>query len=456
MRAALGTLTLGRRPSPLGAQDIRTPAKHRVAVLYLENLAGEKDDEYFTAGMTEDIITDLSKIKELEVASRHDVEPYRGRRLNLPQVGRELGVTHLLEGSIRKAGNRLRITAQLIDTATGFHVWAERYDRELEDVFALQAEIAETIAQALKVTLTSGERAAIQQRPTENLKAYDYYLRGREAIYTWSHARLEEAIGWFEKAIALDPSFAHAHAGLADALNWCSTFFTPKEEDEQRALRAAERALALNDQLSEAHAAYGFSLFNQARAEEGIDACVRAVEIDPANVAAHWILGRLYFMNDRLEEAIPHTRTVTQLKPDFFTPYGELDMMYRRLGKHDQAMRYRELANLACRRHLEAHPNDARAHNWLASGLASEGKRDEAMAEAKKAFELSPDDTIVLYNLACVYALLGENRLAIEFLSSAFDHGWRQFAWAEQDPDLEGIRKDPRYGELLRRVDLEP
>ena len=255
----------GRTRESRGQAAISSPAaapvaEKSVAVLYFENLSGSKDDEYFRDGMTEDIITELSKIKELQVFPRAAVLVYRDKPVTGPQVGRELKAACVLSGSLRRAGNRLRITAQLVQTQTGHSIWAERYDRELKDVFEVQDEIARSISQALRITLSPQEEKAIARKPTESAQAYDYYLRGRQYFHQFRRKGFDFARQMFARAIVIDPGYARAYAGVADCCSFLYMYWDSSEDNLNEADAASRKALELDPDLSEGHASRGLAL----------------------------------------------------------------------------------------------------------------------------------------------------------------------------------------------------
>src|SRR5271170_5141365 len=243
----------GRAPAEKGAEK-------SLAVLYFENPGGAKEDEYFRDGISEDIITELSKIKELWVLTRSAVMGYRDKPTSAPDVGRELNAAYVLEGSLRRAGNRLRITARLVETTTARSVWAERYDRQMEDVFAIQDEIAQSIAKALKLMLTEQEKRAIEKAPTTDVQAYDYYLRGRQFFYQFRGKGFEFARQMFARAIVIDPSYARAYAGVADSCSFLYMYFESIDANLREADSASRRALDIDPELAEAHASRGLAV----------------------------------------------------------------------------------------------------------------------------------------------------------------------------------------------------
>jgi serine/threonine protein kinase/Flp pilus assembly protein TadD len=428
----------------------RPAAKFRIAVFYFENLSEERESDYFRAGMTEDIITELSKVRSWEVRPRTQVLSYKDRPLDIQEAGRELKVTHIVQGSIRKSGNRLRISAQLVDAANASSVWGERYDRDLNDIFEIQAEIAQQIAAALKVHLSGDEKREITRRPTPNLQAYDLYLRGREMIFRLTRAGVDSGIEYFQRAISIDPGYALAHAGLAQALALKLSFFGGSEDLAEQSIASANKALALDSNLSQALTALGLAYLLKRMSPEAVEACRRAIELNPQDAFAAWISGRLAYRLNNYREAIRFFSKTIQLVPDFYTGYSDLAQAYQNLDLAEEAMEARRATIKACRDYLSRYPDEARAYIFLATASAWAGDLKGARAAGEKAEALSPDDPVMMYNLACLYSVLNDQDRAVEWLSMSIQHGRRDFEWMKRDPALENIRNHPRYLELLK------
>src|SRR5436190_1287621 len=294
-------VSLENEPSssrPMPAKD----ARPSIAVLPFTNMSGDPEQEYFSDGITEDIITDLSKISGLFVVARHTAFTYKGKPLKVQQVGHDLGVSFVLEGSVRKAGSRVRVTAQLIEAQNGGHVWAERYDRDLTDIFAIQDEITHAIVEQLKVKLLPQEKKSIQQAPTDNVDAYNYYLKGRELLHRGSKSGYIAAREMFMKATKLDPSYARAYAGIAD----CDTFLyfrTTESVSTADILAMSEKALALEDGLAEAHASRGAALSAMKRYDEAAAEFEKAISLDPNSFEAYYFYARARVFEGKIEEA---------------------------------------------------------------------------------------------------------------------------------------------------------
>jgi non-specific serine/threonine protein kinase len=436
-----------------GPQVVASKQKS-VAVLYFENQSGAKEDEYFRDGITEDIVTELSKIKQLEIFPRSEMLAFRDKPVTAQQVGQQLGAAYVLEGSIRRAGNRVRITAQLVEASTRHSVWAERYDRQLEDVFAIQEEIARSIAQALRITLTPQEEKTMARKPTENPQAYDFYLRGRG--YT-RRENLDYALQMFEQAIQLDPNFALAHAGIATL---CGLNYEIRDQNPkwvERGLAACDRATALAPDLPEVLVAHARILYAQRKYDEAAVLAQRAIERKPDCEGSWNILGRAYFAGGRFEEAAAIAERAIEANGDDYNTYIPYDQALLRLGriKESESLRTREIKVL--RQQLELVPEDVRARILLASNLAYfKQDEDETIRHLQTAVALRPGDPSTLYNAACTYGLLGKKAEALETLKKVFASGYSNRNWAANDPDLSCLYDDPEFKRLVSHDDDPP
>ena len=428
-----------------GASVPAASQQKSVAVLYFENLSSAKDDEYFRDGMTEDIITELSKIGQIRVFPRSEILAFRNKPLTAPEVGHQLGAAYVLEGSIRRAGNRLRITAQLVETKSRHSAWGERYDREIEDVFAIQDEIARSIAQALRVTLTPQEERKIERKPTENLQAYDYYLRGR------SYARRENldfALQMFEQAIKLDPKFALAHAGVA---NVCGMIYELKEQHVkwiERGITACDRAMALDPQSAEVLTARARVSYAQKKYDQAVEFARAAIERQPDCEGTYNILGRAMFASDRFEDAAALVDRALEANGDDYNTYIPYTNALSRLGQHERSRELKERMVGVLERQLELVPEDVRARVLLAGLYADFGQEEEAKHQAEMGVALRPNDANVLFNAACCYGVLGSKAEALAMLKRAFGAGYGNIDWAARDPDLECLYDDPEFQRL--------
>jgi serine/threonine protein kinase/cytochrome c-type biogenesis protein CcmH/NrfG len=431
--------------SPAHPSAMATPQK-TVAVLYFENQSGAKDDEYFRDGITEDIVTELSKIAQLEIFPRSEMLAFRDKPVTAQQVGQQLGAAYVLEGSIRRAGNRVRITAQLVEASTRHSVWAERYDRQLEDVFAIQEEIARSIAQALRITLTPQEEKTIARKPTENPLAYDFFLRGR------NYSRRQDfnyALQMFEQAIQLDPKFALAHAGIA---HLCGLIYEVHEQNSkwiERGLAACDRATALAPDLPEVLVARSRLFYAQRKYDEAALLALRAIEHKPDCEGSWNILGRVYFASGRFEEAAALTERALEANGDDYNTYVPYGQAVERLGHKKDAEHIRERMIKVLRQQLELVPEDVRARILLSSNLAYFGEAEESVRHLQTAVALRPNDGNTLYNAACTYGMLGKKLEALETFKKAVAAGYGNLNWAARDSDLRCLQDDTEFQKLV-------
>jgi non-specific serine/threonine protein kinase len=427
-------------------------AEKSVAVLYFENLSASKEDEYFRDGMTEDIITELSKISQLRVFPRAEMLAYRDKAVTATQVGQELNSAYVLGGSLRRAGNRLRITAQLVETATRHSVWAERYDRQLEDVFAIQDEIAQNIARALEVALSDREKQAIAKAPTTNVEAYDYYLRGRQFFHQFRRKGFEFAQQMFERAIEIDPTYARAFAGIADCCSFLYTYWHASNNTLEQADAASRKALELDPDLAEAHASRGLAVSLRKDYDEAAREFEAAIRLDPKLFEGYYFYARARFAQGKMEEAAHLYEQACQVNPDDYQAPTLLAGTYTSLGRTADSVAARHRALKIIEKHLELHPDDARALYLGAAGLTNIGERQRALDWTRRALAIEPDDPGVLYNVSCNYSLLGRPEEAIECLEKAIENGFGFKQWIEHDSDLDPLRSHPRFQTLLKRL----
>lgn len=427
-------------------------ADKSLAVLYFENPGANKEDEYFRDGITEDLITELLKIKGLRVFSRSAVLAYRDKQATAPQVGRELNAAYVLEGSLRRVGNRLRLNAQLVESRTGHGVWAERYDRQLEDVFAIQDEITQSIAHAMQVMLTEKEKQAIVKAPTSDVQAYDYYLRGRQFFYQWNRKSLEFARQMFARAAVIDPGYAHAYAGVADCCSSIYQYYDASEANLKEAEAASRKALELDPDLAEAHVSRGMAVALSKRYDDAVREFDAALKLNPKLFEAYYFYGRARFAQGNMEEAARLFEQASEINPDDYQAPSLQSMAYQRLGRAADALASQRRSLQRVEKHLELHPEDTRALYLGANSLAGLGAREKSMEWTRRALALEPEDSGVLYNVGCNYALLGQSEEAIRCLEKAVGLGFGHKEWLANDTDLDSLRPNPRFQALLEKL----
>ena len=437
------------------ALDVAIPAeavesgRRSIAVLPFTNMSADAENEFFTDGITEEIINALTKVRALDVASRTSAFAFKGHKEDIGAIGRKLKVHTVLEGSVRKAGNRLRISTQLVDVATSFQLWSERYDREMEDVFAIQDEIATSIVNALEVVLTEKEEKAIKKVPTQSVRAYEYYLRGRQLFHQRTAHSLDTAEDLYRRAIALDPDYALAFSGLADCS--CFRFFEHAGGDEAlaQAESASRRALKLDPELAEAHASRGIALTYQRRFDEASAEFQRAMELDSTLYEAAWYYARSLQAQGKIDQAVVYYERAAALRVDDVQAPIFAAICYRSLGRADEATNANDRGLAAAERALALNPNDSRALYLGATVLDARGEKTKAEEWARRASLSDPTNPLMLYNLGCFYARRGDRGLALDHLERAMEVGMRNRDWFMTDPDLDSVREDPRFKALL-------
>jgi TolB-like protein/Flp pilus assembly protein TadD len=423
-----------------------------IAVLPFVNMSADPENEYFTDGIAEEIINALSKIQALRVASRTSAFAFKGKNEDIGEIGRKLKVATVLEGSVRKAGSRLRVTAQLVNVADGYHLWSERYDRQLEDVFAIQDEIAGNIVKALRVVLSEEEKRAIEKTPTENVEAYEYYLRGRQYFHQFRRTGIQFARRMFDRAIELDPNFALAYAGLADCCSFLYMYWDGSKANLEGADAASRKGLALDPERAETHASRGFALSLSRQYPEAHQEFQTAIRLNPKQFEAHYLYARACVQEGKLEDAVRHYEDAAKVRPEDFQSLFLLQTPLIRLGRKEEALAALRRGLAGAERHLELNPDDARALVLGAGALMQLGERERALEWARRAHAIDPDDSGVLYNAACVYALGGMAEEALKGLDHAIQNGFGHKEWLETDSDFDSIRGDPRFQALLKKL----
>jgi non-specific serine/threonine protein kinase len=435
---------------------VAKPAMKSVAVLYFENLSGVKEDEYLRDGITEDIITELSKIRGLNTYSRPTVLAFRDKQVTPGQIGQQLKAAYVLTGSLRRSGNRLRITTQLVDAATDFPVWSERYDREMKDVFEVQDEIARKIAEALRVTLSPQELEALAIKPTENLQAYDLYLRGKRYARRQTRQDLEFALQMFENAVAMDPSFALAYAACANA---CAMFYCNYSRDAiwvERARNASGRAVALRWDLPEVQVSQAWVLYATELHDEAVRMVQKAIERKRDCEGAYYLLCRALFSAGRYQEVSELVEIALEASGEDYNVYVPIINALGALGKEEFRRNILLRRVGALENHLKQVPEDARARILLAGDYATLNRVEDSMRETNLAMTLRANEASILYNAACNYCLLHRKAEALDALRKAWEAGFKDAIWARRDPDLVLLHGEPEFDRMYPVSASEP
>jgi serine/threonine protein kinase/Flp pilus assembly protein TadD len=440
--------------SDTATKSFSSPVPERsIAVLYFENMNSENDSDYFCAGITEDIITDLSKISHLKVVPRSDVLPFRNKGVNTRQVGEALRVNYILEGSVRTAGKRIRITAQLINARDGYQLWAERFDSFLEDIFDLQNEVSQKIAAALKISLTDSERQLLAKKPTDDLRAYDLYMQGRELLYRKGKRNTEKAIEKFENAVAIDPNFASSYAGLAEAYSQMYEWYDGNPVWLGKVIETNQKALTLDPDLLEAQFGIAMVYFHHRRFAESRRTIDDILKKDSQFHPGYLRLGMIADLSGNLDSALEYYRRATELKPYDEDSWRYLAGVHRKLGNVEAAEEAALKVIEVTSRKLEASLDDITVMSRLAEAYARFGSKEEAHATLKRVFELEPNDGLAVYNCSCAYALLGEKGPALISLRRAFDSGFRTVThWAKTDSAFDSMCSDVEFQQLIAEL----
>src|SRR5205809_1544722 len=433
------------------SEEERKKTIRSLGVLPFADLSAERDQEYFGDGISEEILNALAKVGALHVAARTSCFAFRGTSIDAREIGKRLDVEALLEGSIRKAGNRVRISVQLIDARNGYQLWSERFDREIEDIFAIQDEIARSVIDALGLSLTQREERRLLKASTKNVEAYEFYLRARKLFQQWTRQSIELARQMFERAIELDPYFAAASAGLATAHVYLFSW-GGRDPDLQKAHNASTRALELDPELADAHIAAGQSFSMEQRYGEAAAEFERAIELDPTLFDAYYYYARSCFKAGDLDKALKLFEKAQSIRPEDYQSYCHVSLVMRELGRRDEAGRTDHLALESITKYVELNPDEARAYSLGAGVLARLGEVERAKQWNERAMSLAPDDDAILYNASCVFAVLGEEDQALAGLQRAIEAGLAGGDWVSHDPDWERLRDNPRFQTLVQRL----
>ena len=436
------------------AADVAAKPDASVAVLPFTDLSPEKDQDWFCDGLAEEIIDALTCVRHLRVASRTASFRYRDGSVDPREIGRQLRVGAILEGSVRRSGERLRITAQLIDAGNGYHLWSESYDRRIEDAFAIQIEIARKVAGALRVSLTGDEAASRERYAPRNAQAHEFYLRGRQLVARVSHSTWQQAPAMFRRAIELDPEYAQAYAGLADALAQNLLWRFARAEDVlPEATRAAHRALELAPDLAEAHVALGHMRSLSGDNDGATRSFERALELNPELFEAYYYYARHCVAHGEFARAAELFRAAFNVRPDDYTVLSLIPAALDSIGEHARADAIAREALAGLKHQVELDPDDVRALYMLAGTFARVGQRDAGIPYVERALKLRPDDYATAYNAACYYSLAGDPERALDLLERAVATGTGSREWFEHDSDLASLHGHPRFVALMAKLD---
>jgi adenylate cyclase len=421
-----------------------------VAVLAFSDMSPAQDQGYFCDGIAEEIIHNLARLKDLRVVSRSSAFSFKGKHEDVRVIGTKLGVASVLEGSVRKIESRLRVTVQLINVSDGCHLFSERYDREISDVFAIQDEIARSIAASLKVTLTPLESDALAKSHTSDLQAFDYYLRGRQFYYQYKRKGIEFALKMFSKAIELDSEYARAYAGIADCSSWLFLNAGNHEENRVQADSASRKAIELDSGSAEAFAARGVALSLQGGEFDEIrSAFERAIRLGPWLYEAYYFFARVSFSRGDAQKAIELYEKACEVHPQDYQAPLLMAQIYSDLGRDADAAASRLRGIKLAEERIKSYPEDTRALYMGANGLVALGEINKGLEWARQALELDPDEPMVIYNVACIQSLAGRIDQAIDLLEKAVRSGLMHKGWIEHDSNLDPLRTHRRYKPLM-------
>jgi adenylate cyclase len=418
-----------------------------IAVMPFSDMSADQDQGHFCDGLTEELLTVLTRIPDLRVASRTSCFAFKGKDVDLSRVAQKLRVGNILEGSVRKSGTRLRISAKLIEVATDSAKWSETWDRELDDIFAIQDDIASRILNALKLKL-GGD--GLPRPATDNVKAYEYFLRGRGYLITNKAEDFDRAIDMFRKAVEIDPGFDRAWSGLAEAAALVTIFFGGGKETQELADMAGQEALRHAPERSGSYMARAFGQLSCQCYDDAEEAFLRALELDPTQVRAYHYLARTAHHQGNHEKSLDYFIQATEKDAEDWVSPNLALASYEKSGDHEASVEMARIGVERIEKHLEDYPDNPRAYYLGAGSLMTLGDKERAVRWAEKALELSPNDPATHYNLACFYARAGETGRALDLLESSI----QSRSWIENDGDLDSIRDHPRYQALIDR--LEP
>lgn len=429
----------GQQLAAMGPSDLS------VAVLPFLDLSAEHDQEYFADGLSEELLNSLVRLKGLRVASRTSCFALKGENLGLQAAARRLNVTHIVEGSVRKAGDQLRITGQLIEATSDSQLWAETYQRKLDDIFEIQHDIAQQIATALQLQLHPDDLA---ETTTDNVRAYDYYLRGRSYCHRFGPKNLQQAIQMFTRATEVDGNFARAWSGLGDAHAALALYYGGGNSERALADTASKRAVTLAPDLGETHTSRGLAHAVNGRRAEAEHEFQRAIELDSTQFAAYYQYARIAYAQGQMDKALELFLKAAEADPEDFQALLLAAPIHRSKGRLEESREAFSRGVVLAEKHLEQHPDNARAYVLATTALLEGDQRSKALDYAQRAIDIDPDDPSTLYNIACFYAQAGEPDKAMDCLEGAI----HSLDWIEHDPDLDPLRELPRFKAYVRRL----
>jgi adenylate cyclase len=444
---------VSQRPeAPSDKSDARMAVAAAIAVLPFADVSPDRDQDYFCEGLAEELIDALTQVDGLRVVARSSSFQFGGAGVDACDVGRRLGVGALLEGSVRKAGERLRIMVRLIDVDSGYHSWSQRFDRDIGDVFAVQDEIAEAVVTTLRGGALSQRERSVVRRLQTGTEPYEYFLRGRQRLHRMQQPDMDESRQMFERAIALDADYAPAWAGLATVHALQFEWWGARDEDLLQADRASFRAMELAPDLADAHVARGCALSLHRRYDEAQTHFEAAARINPHLFDAYYYAGRAAFAHGQVERSADLFRKASEARQEDFQSAVLLAQSLRMLGRNDEASAANREGAIRAERILALNPRDGRVLALGSHAQYDEGKRELGMEWSRRSLELYPDDMSALLNAVCLRAKAGLKDEALEILERAFNRGWGKREWVDRDPDYDSLRDDPRFERLLAKL----
>lgn len=440
----------GPGPDPDDQTSHGTPTS--VAVIPFTDMSEARDQGYFCDGVAEEILNTLAQVEGLQVASRTSAFQLRDKDMGIQEIGRHLGVGSVLEGSVRKAGDQLRVTAQLIDVRSGYHLWSKRFDTSMQDVFKVQDDIAASIARSLRLNLAPERVSRLAQSSTRDVQAYDYYLKAWSYFHRFDTRNMLYARKMFLRAIEIDPGFARAWAGLADSAAFLYMYSENRPEYREQAEQASHKAVALCDELAEAHASRGLALMLQGRFQESTEAFQRAIALNPDSFEAHYFYARACVHQGDYAAAARLFEQAARIDPDDYQSAAFLPQVLRELERSTEEITWRDEAIRRGLKRLELQPDDVRAMYLLGVLFAKSGNLDKARELADQVMALEPAASVVQYNLACLYAQCGEIEKGLDCLEASSAQGLANRGWVLHDSDLAPLREHPRFQAILQRL----